>query len=644
VSDSGATWRSPTLAVLAAGGLILFAVLGLRAAGLLQGAEVMVYDQYLRRSAEGPDAPGDRSVVLLEVTEEDIRAQGHWPISDRVLADAIRTLVDAGAVAVGLDIYRDLPVTPGQEIFARLLAGEPRIVAVHKFGDPGSEGIPGPPALEGSGRVGFNDLLVDRDDMVRRGLLFQDDGQGEVAFAFALRVALIALAAEGVAALPAHENPEWLQLGPTTLRPFEGNDGGYSGEDAKGYQILLDFGGTGRGFDRFSLSDLLEGRVDVTRVRGKTVVMGSHAQSLPDFFPAPMGGRLPGLEVHANVIDQLLRFGRGQSVPLRVLGEWQEALLIFALAALGCIFALAMRGKPLVGTSALVVVVLAGAGALWLMGLVAFRAGLWVPVVAPVLAWTSAVGLLTAWVSSRERVERDELMRIFSRHVSAEVADEIWRHREDFFKEGRPRPLRLEATVLFVDMRGYTTQSEKMDPEVLLDWSNEFMDCMAGEVVRHGGVVDDYFGDGIKANFGVPIARRKREEVARDAVHAVRCALAMARALDQLNVRYRERDLPEVRMKIGIDTGAVVAGSVGSADRLKYTVVGGVAVNAQRLESTTAVAHDYDRFPCRILVSGRTRDLIAGKFHLKPEGEVELKGKAERIAAYRVLEEFLPRG
>ncbi|MBW2418341.1 MAG: adenylate/guanylate cyclase domain-containing protein [Deltaproteobacteria bacterium] len=97
-------------------------------------------------------------------------------------------------------------------------------------------------------------------------------------------------------------------------------------------------------------------------------------------------------------------------------------------------------------------------------------------------------------------------------------------------------------------------------------------------------------------------------------------------------------------MKIGIDTGAVVAGSVGSADRLKYTVVGGVAVNAQRLESTTAVAHDYDRFPCRILVSGRTRDLIAGKFHLKPEGEVELKGKAERIAAYRVLEEFLPRG
>jgi adenylate cyclase len=629
-------WRSPTLAVFGAGGFVLLVVLILRAAGLLQGAELAVYDQYLRRSSLRLEGKQSSSVVLLEITEDDIRAQGHWPISDRTLADAMGVLLDAGARVVGLDIYRDLPVAPGQEIFERLLAEEPRIVGVRKFGDLGSEGIPGPPALEGSGRVGFNDLLVDRDDRVRRGLLFQDDGEGDVEFAFALRIALIALAAEGVAALPAPENPDWLQLGPTSLRPFEGNDGGYSREDAAGYQFLLDYAGSAGSFDRFTLSDLLEGRVEAQRVRDKIVVIGSNAQSLPDFFPVPVGERLAGLEVHANLVDQLLRFGRGHSVPLQVLEAWQEAFLIFVLAALGCAFALAMRGSPLLGTSLLVAAVLAGVAALWLLGLAALRAGLWVPVVAPALAWTSAVGLLIAWVSSRERAQRDELMRIFSRHVSAEVADEIWRHREDFFKAGRPRPLRLDATVMFVDMRGYTKQSEKMDPELLLDWSNEFMDCMAGEVVRHGGVVDDYFGDGIKANFGVPIARLTREEVALDALHAVRCSIAMAHALEQLNVRLRERDLPTIQMKIGLDTGAAVAGSVGSADRLKYTVVGGVVVNAQRLESTTAVPHDFDRFPCRILVSGRTRELVAVEFELEAVGEVELKGKAERIAAYRV--------
>ncbi len=95
-------------------------------------------------------------------------------------------------------------------------------------------------------------------------------------------------------------------------------------------------------------------------------------------------------------------------------------------------------------------------------------------------------------------------MTLFSRHLSPEMAEEIWRRRDEFAEGGRPRPVSLPVTVLFLDLRGYTSTSEKLTPIELMDWINEFMGVMADEIMRHGGMVDDYFGDGIKAGFGVP--------------------------------------------------------------------------------------------------------------------------------------------
>ena len=143
------------------------AVLGLRQVGALQALEIALYDRHQRIGAREP-AP--RDIVIVEITEQDIRELAHWPISDVRLTQLLRSLLDLDARLIGLDIYRDLPVPPGTWQLERLLENEPRIFAVSKFGDPTGAGIPGPHALEDSGRVGFNDLLLDLDGAVRRGM------------------------------------------------------------------------------------------------------------------------------------------------------------------------------------------------------------------------------------------------------------------------------------------------------------------------------------------------------------------------------------------------------------------------------------------------------------------------------------------
>jgi adenylate cyclase len=639
--------RSRLLAAAVAGAIVFAAVMGLREASLLQGLELAIYDQYVRHASRSAEPPS--RIAIVEVTEEDIREQGHWPLSDRTMTSALRALGEAGARVIGLDIYRDLPVPPGEARLGALLRSEPRIVAVRKFGDSDSEGIPGPPALSGTDRVGFNDILVDADGRVRRGLLFLDDGEGDVEYAFALRVALLALAHHGVRPAADPVRPEWLRLGPRTLRPWEGDDGGYSGEDDAGYQYLLNFPGAEHGFPSFRLGQLLGGELDPELLRDRIVLVGVNAKSLPDFFHVPfhreletekvgIPSRVAGIELHAHMVEQLVRFGLGESTPMRVLSGWQEALLIALLAAFGCAVGLGTRGSPILGVSAEVVGVLFGVAALWLAGAVAYRAGWWVPMVAPGLAWLSAAGVVTAWSSSRERAQRALLMQLFSRHVSSDVADEIWRQREEFFtQDGRPRSRRMTATVLFVDMKGYTAHAEKMDPEGLMGWVNDFMEAMARKVDEFGGVVDDYFGDGIKANFGVPLARDSEAEIEADARRAVDCALEMGVALGRLNAKYRERDLPTVAMRVGIHTGPVVAGSLGSAQRLKYTVVGDVVVTAQRLESLGGVEHDFERHPCRILISEGTQSYLDQSYRCEPLGPVSLKGKGEEVAVHRVL-------
>jgi adenylate cyclase len=227
------------------------------------------------------------------------------------------------------------------------------------------------------------------------------------------------------------------------------------------------------------------------------------------------------------------------------------------------------------------------------------------------------------------------LMQIFSRHVSKEVAEMIWQQRDQFLDNGRPRSQNMTVTVFFSDLKGFTTLSEKMSPQDLIDWLNTYMESMAGLIMEHGGVVDSYAGDGIKADFGVPLPRKTEEEVRRDAANAVNCALAMQQEMRRLNDIWSEKGHPEMGIRIGLFTGPVVGGLLGSSQRLKYTTIGDTVNVASRLES-------YDKEVaksslCRILIGDSTLKCLDGRYATEEIGEVSLKGKHEKILIHRVL-------
>ena len=172
-----------------------------------------------------------------------------------------------------------------------------------------------------------------------------------------------------------------------------------------------------------------------------------------------------------------------------------------------------------------------------------------------------------------------------------------------------------------------------------MGWLNTYLEMMTNTVMEHGGVVDDFFGDGVKINFGVPIPRETTEEICLDAVNAVTCALAMERKMIALNEKMAELGHQPLRMRIGIYTGPVVAGSLGSADRMKYTTLGDSVNTAARLESydKDLVVPELASRRCRILIGEPTLQHLGGKFLVKKVGELDLKGKTQPIGAYCVL-------
>jgi adenylate cyclase len=616
--------------------LVTVALVGVRSLGWLESVELAAYDAFIRMRPSDP--PPDSRITLVTVTEADIPASGGWPLSDDVLARVIEQVARHGPRAIGLDMYRDVPVPPGTENLERVLVAEPRLVAVTKFGEGPSAGVRPPPVLKDTEQVGFNDIVVDPGGVVRRALLFLDDGQTSVS-AFALRLALLYLQGQGVTGQPAPENPALLKLGRTTIRPLEPNDGGYVRVDAGGYQFLIDFQGARRPFASINLTGLLAGTFDAGLLRDKIVLIGVTAESIKDDFYTPFSRGMsanqyvPGVAVHAHIASQLLRMALDGQVPMRTVPDWQEWLWIALWSGAGALLALGVRSPWRLATAV-------GGGVLVLVGFgfLAFVRSWWVPLVPPAAAWLVSAGIVIAYTSYQESLQRSMLMQLFSRHVSREVAEAIWLQREQFLAGGRPRSERLVVTALFTDLSGFTSVAEKHTPEQLMEWLNEYMDVMAQQVSRHGGVIRQYAGDSVVAVFGVPVARRTEADIAHDARSAVECALAMETALRELNQRWRAAGKPVSGMRIGIFTGPVLAGTLGSAERSEYAVVGDTMNTASRLESFDKdyFAPDAETRPCRTIIGEPTLAYLGDEFDTVRIGEVSLKGKAQLVGIYRL--------
>ena len=618
-------------------GLAAFlAVAGLRLLGGLQALELVAHDLYLNVAAD--KTWRDERVAAVLIDDEDIRRVGQWPLSDETLARVIENLVQAGPSAVGFDLYRDLPVAPGTARFEQVLMASQNVYFVMKFGGQNAARVGPPPLLADSERVGFADIIIDPGGFVRRGLLFLDDGK-TVGYSFAQRLALPYLAARGITPAAGNPDPEHLRLGPVTFRPLEANDGPYARADAAGYQFLIDYKGGANPFRTFSLSDVLDKRIPADALRDRIVLVGVSADSVKDIFLTPFNHRqadeagTPGVLVHAQVVSQLLRAAIQGEQPMAFVTPWTVyvAMLVWSLIAVATALWVRVLG---------VFAALAVLETLALLGgsYAAFLAGWWIPVVPLALVGITCAGLSIAYLSSLERNERRYLMEIFSKQVSPDVAEEMWRSRDQFIKGGRLEPRLLTASILFTDLHNFTTVAERLSPTELMEWLNQYMDGMAGLVMEYGGVVDDYFGDAIKADFGVPIARVDEHAINEDARHAVRCALAMGAALEIMNRNWEAAGLPRISMRVGIATGEVVAGCLGSAKRMKFTTLGDIVNTAARLETygkddpnVTAVDS-----VSRVLISEETARRIGDTFITQVVGSLKLKGKETEVTVYRV--------
>jgi adenylate cyclase len=629
--------RSPLIASLLASVLVFLGILGLRTAGSFESLELAAYDWYIR--LRPGEAVSDSRIVLIAITERDLRNQGTWPLPDATVAQVLELLTRYQPRAIGLDIYRDIEVPPGRDQLNEVLTRNPHIITVMKLRDGELDGIPPPPVHEHTDQVGFVGTLVDPGGIVRRGLLFQHDGETELS-SFALRLALLYLQAEGIIPQPDASNPQHLRLGRTTIRPLEMNEGGYIGVDAGGYQLLLDFKGARRSFLAFSLTALLSGNIDPQTFKDKVVLIGITAESLKDFFYTPysrgqhINQQMSGIELHAHIVSQLLRLALDGDAPMATLSDGREAAWILFWSVLGGVLGVAVRSPWRFALSA--------ASGLLLLGLadyLAFVTGWWIPLVPPAMAWLGSAAIVTAYMSNQEKHQRTLLMQLFSKYVpNKEVAEIIWQQRDQLLDGGRLRPQSLIATVLFTDMMGFTAVAEKRDPQEVMDWLNAYMDAMAQQVMAHGGVIDKYIGDSIMAIFGVPLPRTTEAEISRDALNAVNCALAMETTLMQLNDRWREQDLPTIGMRIGIFTGPLVAGTLGSVQRLEYTVVGDTVNTASRLEGfdKELFAPDCLSRPCRIIIGEATLCRLGDRFEAQKVGEASLKGKDQKVTVYCV--------
>jgi len=215
--------------------------------------------------------------------------------------------------------------------------------------------------------------------------------------------------------------------------------------------------------------------------------------------------------------------------------------------------------------------------------------------------------------------ERDKLRSTFGKYMTASVMEHLLAGKVSLGGES------LDVSVLFTDIRGFTTISEKMDPQQLVALLNEYFTEMVSIVMQEDGVVDKYIGDAIMAVFGAPVPKPG------DAVHAVRAAVRMRHSLQVLNRSLEARGLPVLKTGIGIHTGPVVAGNIGSEQRMEYTVIGDAVNLASRLETSTK------ELGVEVLVSEQTYELTKHAIDARPVREITVKGRAQPVLAYEVL-------
>ncbi len=359
--------------------LITGLLIALRQAGGLQSLELLALDRMVR--LKGDSGPDPR-LLVVEVTEEDIREQGEWPLPDQKIADLIQQIQSSAPKSIGLDIYRDIPQGDGYEALAKELQA-PNVVAITSLGTSDADNIPPPPNLDPS-QVGFNDFIIDNDGILRRSLLFAKLSVDEPVYSFALQLSLNYLGGEDAVGFAVDQDS--LKIGSAEFLTLQPDSGGYDDIDSAGRQILLDYRSSNWVARRVSLTEMLAGDVDPGWIEDKAVLIGVTAPSLKDFFYTPYSSGksdehvMPGVLVHSQIVSQILGSVLDGQPLFWYWSRRGEIAWIWAWSLAGGILVWRLKRSALLGGAVLASLVGLG-GACF----VAFLYMGWIPVVAPAL-------------------------------------------------------------------------------------------------------------------------------------------------------------------------------------------------------------------------------------------------------------------
>lgn len=420
---------SSILAVLTIG-LTSLAVTGgvlmLRSIGGLQPLELAMYDQMVRLR---PDLGADPRLLIVAITEADIKAQRRHPLSDQTIATALQRLQQHQPAVIGLDLYRDLPQEPGTAALTQQLQRS-NVIAIRKISDAEEVGVSPPPNLPPD-RIGFNDIVTDPDNVVRRNLILGNLEDGTILYSFSLRLALAYLQQQRISPQTGLIDRHNLRLGKIEFFPLNSDSGAYHTIDARGYQLLLDYRDRDRLAQQITLTQLLQGTFDPTWVRNKIVLIGTTAPSTKDYFHTPYSAAEPetpwmaGVEIHAQMLSQLLTAVLDQRPLTGDWSDWAEVIWIASWAVVGGSLAWVIR-HPIVSG-------LVGIGAMTLLltsSYVLFLHHRWVPVVAPAIALaTSATAIVTHRAQQAQR-RQIMMMKLLGQNTSPEIATALWNSRD----------------------------------------------------------------------------------------------------------------------------------------------------------------------------------------------------------------------
>jgi adenylate cyclase len=379
-------------------------------------------------------------------------------------------------------------------------------------------------------------------------------------------------------------------------------------------QLLINYLGPPKTFPHYSISDILRGKIPAGTFENKIVLVGATAMGTYDMRATPVSPQFPGVEIHANMVENILD-QNFLSKP-----NWSKIYDLFAIIVMGLLPALVL---PLVSpVRGLILAVALFAAHLLTSRFLFVNYRVWLNIVYPLLALSTTYVGITVYHYVTEERERKKIKSTFKHYVSPVVIEEMLKNPDRLKLGGEEKVL----TVLFSDIEGFTTYSERYSPEQMVSILSDYYNEMTEEVFTQNGMLKEYVGDELMAIFGAPL------EQADHAKHACAAAIAMRERRRQLRTEWVDMGRPLLRARTGINSGPMLVGNIGSSYRFSYGVLGDHVNLGSRLEGLNKM------YGTEILIGENTARLVGGAFLLREIDMVQVKGRRQPVRIYELLD------